>query len=93
MITRRAHPIFARTHISWDMGAGRANVPFLILRFAAIVWISGFILLAAIATSSYLFSGEEQPSRGARWMSRLRMSLIWPIAMLSASGRARLRVG
>jgi hypothetical protein len=68
-------------------------MPFLILRLAAIVWFFGFILLAAIATSSYLFSSEEQPSRGARWMSRLRMALVWPIAMLSASGRARLRAG
>jgi hypothetical protein len=68
-------------------------MPFLILRIVGVVWIFGFILLAAIATSSYLFSSEERTARSARWMSRLRMSLIWPIALLSTSGRARLRNG
>jgi hypothetical protein len=68
-------------------------MPFLILRLVGVLWIFGFILLAAIATSSYLFSNEQPAERSARWMSRLRMSLIWPIALLSASGRARLRNG
>ncbi len=68
-------------------------MPFVILRVVGVVWIFGFILLAAIATSSYLFSSEEPAARSARWMSRLRMSLVWPIALLSGSGRARLRNG
>jgi hypothetical protein len=68
-------------------------MPFLILRLVGVIWIFGFFLLAAIATSSYLFSGEDPAARSARWMSRLRISLIWPIAMMSASGRARIRNG
>ena len=68
-------------------------MPFVILRLVGVAWIFGFTLLAAIATSSYLFSNEEPTARAARWMSRMRLSLIWPIAVLSASGRARLRSG
>lgn len=68
-------------------------MPFLILRLVGVIWIFGFVLLAVIATSSYLFSSEEPATRSARWMSRLRVSLIWPIAMMSASGRARIRNG
>jgi len=66
---------------------------FALLRVFGIVWIFGFILLAASATSSFLFSSEGQPTRSQRWHSRLRTSTIWPIALLSASGRARLRNG
>jgi hypothetical protein len=68
-------------------------MPFLILRLVGVIWIFGFLLLAAIATSSYLFSREEPVARSARWSSRLRISLVWPIAMLTASGRARIRNG
>ena len=68
-------------------------MPFLILRLAGIIWILGFFVLAAIATSSYLYSSEDAAARSARWMSRLRTSLIWPIAILSESGRAKLRRG
>ncbi len=64
-----------------------------LLRVIGVIWIFGFILLAAIATSAYLFSSEDQPMRAQRWASRLRMSTIWPIALLSADGRARLRRG
>jgi hypothetical protein len=66
---------------------------FLLLRLIGVVWILGFIVLAAMATSSYLYSTENQPERGQRWQSRLRMSLIWPIALLSSAGRSRLRRG
>ena len=52
-----------------------------------------FIVLALAATSSYLYSSEAQPERANRWHSRLRMSLLWPIALLSADGRSRLRRG
>jgi hypothetical protein len=68
-------------------------MPFLILRLVGVVWIFGFIVLALAATSSYLYSTESQPERSQRWMSRLRMSLIWPIALLSPAGRSRLRRG
>jgi hypothetical protein len=66
---------------------------FLLLRLVGVVWIFGFILLALSATSSYLFSSESSPAREQRWHSRLRMSLMWPIALLSSAGRARLRRG
>jgi hypothetical protein len=66
---------------------------FALLRLFGVIWIFGFILLAATATSSYLFSNEGQPARGDRWQMRLRMALIWPLALLTTSGRARLRNG
>ena len=66
---------------------------FALLRLIGVVWLFGFIGLALTATSSYLYSSEEQPARATRWHSRLRMSLIWPIALMSSSGRARLRNG
>jgi hypothetical protein len=64
-----------------------------LIRLAGVVWIFGFIVLALAATSSYLYSTESQPERSNRWLSRLRMSLVWPIALMSAAGRARLRRG
>jgi hypothetical protein len=66
---------------------------FLLLRIIGVIWFLGFIVLAAMATSSYLYSAEVQPARSQRWQSRLRMSLIWPIALMSSDGRARLRNG
>jgi len=66
---------------------------FVLLRIVGVAWILGFFLLAAVATSSYLFSSEPEAERTKRWYSRLRMSFIWPIALLSADGRARLRRG
>ena len=66
---------------------------FALIRLAGVIWIFGFIVLALAATSSYLYSSEGQPARGDRWVSRLRMALVWPIALLSAGGRARLRRG
>ena len=35
---------------------------FLLLRLVGVIWIIGFILLAAMATSSYLYSTEDQSS-------------------------------
>jgi hypothetical protein len=64
-----------------------------LVRLAGVIWIFGFIVLALAATSSYLYSSESAPERGNRWMARLRMALVWPIALLSAAGRARLRGG
>ena len=65
----------------------------ILLRFIGVIWICGFIVLALTATSSYLYSNEGQPERAQRWHSRLRMSLMWPIALMSSAGRARLRTG
>ena len=65
----------------------------ILLRLFGVVWFFGFLLLAASATSSFLYSNESQPARTDRWHSRLRMSLLWPLALLSANGRARLRRG
>ena len=66
---------------------------FALLRLFGVIWIFGFILLAAMATSSYLYSTEDPPARAQRWQARLRMALVWPIALLSSDGRARLRRG
>lgn len=63
------------------------------LRLLIVVWVFGAIVLALAATSSYLYSTESQPARGQRWASRVRMALMWPIALLSGSGRSRLRRG
>lgn len=64
-----------------------------LMRLGVIIWIFGVIVLALSATSSYLYSSETQPARSRRWGSRLRMALLWPVALLSASGRSRLRRG
>jgi len=64
-----------------------------LVRLVGVIWIFGFLVLALAATSSYLYSSEPQPGRAQRWHSRLRMSLLWPIALLSADGRSRLRRG
>jgi hypothetical protein len=64
-----------------------------LLRLVGVIWIFGFVVLALAATSSYLYSTENSPERLRRWQTRLRMSLLWPVALLSADGRARLRRG
>jgi hypothetical protein len=66
---------------------------FALLRLAAVIWFFGFLVLSIAATSSYLYSNESNPERVQRWQTRLRMSLLWPIALMSADGRARLRRG
>ena len=66
---------------------------FALLRLVGVIWILGIIVLALVATSSYMYSSEPQPGREQRWHSRLRMSLMWPIALMSADGRSRLRRG
>jgi hypothetical protein len=63
----------------------------LILRFVGVLWILGIIALGLAATSSYLFS--DDPQRSQRFSGRLSMALLWPIAILSSAGRARLRRG
>jgi hypothetical protein len=62
-----------------------------IVRLVGVLWILGFIALALAATSSYLFSSD--PDRAQRFSGRLSMALLWPIAILSSAGRARLRRG
>ncbi|HET7810764.1 MAG TPA: hypothetical protein VFL16_09315 [Steroidobacteraceae bacterium] len=64
-----------------------------LVRLFLVIWIFGFVALVAICTSNYLFSSEPQPGRTGRWHSRLRASLVWPLAVLTSSGRARLRGG
>ena len=63
------------------------------VRFVIIIWILGFALLALVAVSSYLYSTEAGPARTQRLNVRVRMALMWPIALMSAAGRARLRRG
>lgn len=64
---------------------------FALLRLIGVLWILGFIVLALAATSSYLFSTD--PERAQRFSGRLSTALLWPIAIMSAAGRARLRRG
>ena len=66
---------------------------FALLRLAAVIWFFGFIVLALAATSSYLYSTDVGSDRARRWQTRVRMSLLWPVALMSADGRARLRRG
>jgi len=40
-----------------------------------------------------LADGKASPARAQRWASRVRMAMMWPIALLSGSGRSRLRRG
>jgi ABC-type Na+ efflux pump permease subunit len=66
---------------------------FALLRFVGVIWILGFIVLALVALSSFLYSNEAEPERTRRMQTRIRMSMMWPIALLSPAGRARLRRG
>jgi hypothetical protein len=68
-------------------------MPLILLRLFGMLWLFGLGLFSASATSSYLFSSEAQPQRTFRWHARLRVALMWPIALMSSSGRARLRNG
>ena len=68
-------------------------MPVILLRLFGMCWFFGALLFTASATSTYLFSSERQPDRSLRWHSRLRTALLWPIAIFSSAGRARLRNG
>lgn len=68
-------------------------MPLLLIRLMGIIWFFGLLMFSATATSTYLFSTERQPDRSLRWQSRLRTALLWPIALFSPAGRARLRNG
>jgi hypothetical protein len=72
--------------------AGAADMIFGLIRLIGVIWIFGFIVLALVATSNYLFSSTA-PDRAQRWSSRLAMALLWPIALMSSAGRDRLRRG
>jgi hypothetical protein len=61
------------------------------IRLALVIWFWGCIVLALVAASNYIFSTD--PERGRRFSGRLSMALLWPIAILSSAGRARLRRG
>jgi hypothetical protein len=64
-----------------------------LLRLFLTIWIFGLIVLALVALSSFIYSTEEEPARTDRLRTRVRMALMWPVAILSSSGRARLRRG
>jgi hypothetical protein len=68
-------------------------MPLILLRLFGMAWFFGVLVFSASATSSFLFSSERQPDRSLRWHSRLRIALLWPIAVFSSVGRARLRNG
>ena len=72
---------------------GESDMVFALLRLVGVIWIFGFIVLALVALSSYLYSTEAEPERTRRMQTRMRMSLMWPIALMSSAGRARLRRG
>jgi hypothetical protein len=61
----------------------------LLLRLLYVVWLIGFVSLAATATSQLLFGRNAAPV--ARWLGQLSAALLWPIAVMSAAGRATLR--
>jgi len=56
-----------------------------------LLWFWGFVVLALVATSNYLFSSD--PDRAKSFSGRMSAALIWPIAVFSSAGRARLRRG
>ena len=64
-----------------------------LIRLFVTLWIFGLIVLALIALSSFVYSTEGEPARTQRLQMRLRMALMWPIAIWSSAGRARLRRG
>ena len=64
-----------------------------VLRLIGVLWILGFIVLALAATSSFLFTPVDSIDRGRRWSGRLTIALLWPIALMTPAGRARLRRG
>ena len=41
---------------------------FALLRLVGVIWLFGFIVLALVATSSYLYSTETAPERNQRWL-------------------------
>jgi hypothetical protein len=68
-------------------------MPLILIRLFGMLWFFGLLMFSATATSTYLFSNERQPDRSLRWQSRLRTALLWPLAIFSSAGRARLRNG
>jgi len=68
-------------------------MPLILIRLMGMIWFFGLLMFSATATSTYMFSTERQPDRSLRWHSRLRTALLWPIALFSPAGRARLRNG
>jgi hypothetical protein len=64
-----------------------------LIRLFVTLWIFGLIVLALIGLSSFIYSTEPEPERTQRLQMRLRMAAMWPIAIWSSAGRARLRRG
>lgn len=61
----------------------------LILRLLYLLWIVGFFVLLAVATSQMIFGRSEAPLR--RWFDQLAASLLWPLALFSRAGRESLK--
>ncbi len=68
-------------------------MPFIIIRIVWGLWLLGFVVLALAATSNLLFAPAGTPDRLSRWLSRMILALVWPVALLSRGGRERLRRG
>jgi hypothetical protein len=64
-----------------------------LLRLFLTIWVFGLVVLALVALSSFIYSTETEPARSDRLRTRVRMALVWPVALLSSAGRARLRRG
>ena len=54
------------------------------------IWVAGIILLVLVAVADALF---RTPHNFRALMKRLGLSLIWPLALLTESGRMRLFSG
>lgn len=61
----------------------------IVIRLILILWFWGFIALALVAVSNYLFSSD--PERARRFSGRMSAALLWPIAVFSPAGRAPAR--
>ena len=66
---------------------------FALLRLVGVIWFFGFIVLALVATSSYLYSTDRARSACSAGRHVCACRLLWPIALMSSAGRARLRRG
>jgi hypothetical protein len=60
------------------------------VRIVYLSWILGFLALAVVATSQLLFAATGE-DRLTRWLSQLSLAALWPLAVVTRSGREVLR--
>jgi hypothetical protein len=61
-----------------------------IVRIVYAGWILGFLALALVASSQLIFAPTGE-NRLARWLSQLSLAALWPLAIITRSGREVLR--